>query len=78
MKIKMQWKWEPLDECTQRVEVFGGWIILRLGATDIEKNKRIQFRETMVFVPDRDHCWTVLQPEKESEKIQKSKVSEGY
>ena len=62
MQVKLEWKWEHLDECTQRTKVKGGWLILRLGAIDIEKNKRVSFRETMIFLPDPDHQWTILPP----------------
>jgi hypothetical protein len=59
---KIAWNWETLDECTQRAKVIGGWLVLRLGATDFEKGKRVQFRESMVFIADRDHEWIVTAP----------------
>jgi len=59
---KIKWEWESLDECTKRARVIGGWLILRLGATDIEKNKRVQFRESIVFLADRDHEWQIIKP----------------
>ncbi len=64
MRKKMEWEWESLDECTQRAKVIGGWLILRLGATDIEKGKpgKIIFRESMTFVADHDHEWTIVAP----------------
>ena len=49
MQVKLEWKWEHLDECTQRTKVKGGWLILRLGAIDIEKNKRVSIREPIIF-----------------------------
>lgn len=69
MRKKMQWQWESLDECTQRCAVIGGWLILRLGATDIEKGKsgKVVFRESMTFVPDRDHEWHIVPALKEVE-----------
>jgi hypothetical protein len=69
MRKKMQWQWEMLDECTQRAAVIGGWLILRLGATDVEKGKsgKVVFRESMTFVPDRDHEWHIVPPIKEVE-----------
>ena len=62
MRIKMEWEWETLDECTQRAKVIGGWVLMRLGAVDVEKGKKIQFRESLVFIADRDHEWTIVVP----------------
>jgi len=64
MRKRIDWNWEKLDECTQRAKVIGGWLILRLGATDIERGKpgKIVFRESMTFVPDRDHEWEIMPP----------------
>lgn len=62
MRKKLEWEWESLDESTQRAKVIGGWLVLRLGATDVEKGKsgKIIFRESMTFVPDRDHDWIIM------------------
>jgi len=60
MRKKLEWEWETLDECTQRAKVIGGWLVMRLGAVDIEKNKKVQFRESLVFIPDRDHDWIIV------------------
>jgi len=61
MRKKIEWLWEDLDECTKRAKVIGGWLVLRLGATDIEKGKngKVVFRESMTFVADRDHEWEI-------------------
>ncbi len=69
MRKKIEWLWEHLDESTQRVKVIGGWLVLRLGATDVEKGKagKVVFRESMVFVCDRDHEWHIMPPAKEIE-----------
>lgn len=58
MAKKIRWEWEKLDEVTQRVKVIGGWIVIRLFASETTKNK-IDFRESMVFIPDSDHQWTI-------------------
>ena len=60
MRKKLEWEWETLDECTQRAKVIGGWLVMRLGAVDIEKNKKVQFRESLVFISDRDHDWIII------------------
>jgi len=77
MQVKLQFNWEPLDECTQRAKVIGGWLILRLGATDFEKGKRVQFRESMVFIADKDHQWSILPPPKD-EVAAKSELAKGF
>ena len=48
-------EWEKITDSTVRLEVFHGWIVCVLG-------------ESSVFVPDKDHYWTV---EKEKPKDSK-------
>lgn len=67
MRKKIEWEWEALDDCTKRAKVIGGWVLMRLGAVDVEKGKKIQFRESLIFIPDRDHEWHVLPPVKAEE-----------
>lgn len=69
MRKRLEWKWESLDDHTQRAQVIGGWLILRLGVTDVEKGKsgKIVFRESMVFISDPDHMWQILPPVQTSE-----------
>lgn len=64
MRKQIEHKWEKLDDYTQRAKVIGGWLVIRLGITDIQKGKpgKIVFRESMVFIADRDHEWHVLPP----------------
>jgi hypothetical protein len=62
MRNKVEWKWELIDDRTQRAKVRGGWIVMRLCATEGAKGKQIIFTEAMVFVQDQDHLWEVLKP----------------
>lgn len=80
MRKKMQFNWEILDECTQRAAVIGGWLILRLGATDVEKGKlgKIVFRESMTFVPDRDHEWTIVPAMVETPPVEKANKAADF
>lgn len=59
MVKKVSWKWEKVDENTVRTKVIGGWLVHTM-ATLNGKNPTIS--ASMVFVPDRDHEWTLVPP----------------
>jgi hypothetical protein len=64
MRKKIEWEWEKLDDSTWRVKVIGGWLVLHVNqiiVTDAKK-REIEQRESMVFISDRDHEWTVVAP----------------
>lgn len=70
MRKKMEWQWEQLDESSYRAKVIGGWILLHTKHTtivDSKKNKDMIQTESMVFIPDRDHEWTITPILKEPE-----------
>lgn len=79
MQKKIVWKWEHLDEHTQRVKVLGGWLVMRIGVTDVDKNKpgKIVFREGILFLSDRDHEWHPIPPHTE-EKPPESKLAADF
>lgn len=60
----MKFKWEVLhiisqEKCgssTHRVRVFGGWLVSNKSIIE-DKNQTIS--ESMVFVPDPNHEWTI-------------------
>lgn len=69
MRKKMEWQWEKLDESTWRAKIIGGWIVLHIKTFAISgsKNYSQSQSESMVFVSDRDHEWTIVEPLKEIE-----------
>lgn len=52
MRKKIEWVWEVLDETTSRAKVIGGWLI----------RSRSSQTESMIFLPDRDHEYTIIAP----------------
>lgn len=58
MRKRIEHTWETMDAHTHRLKVIGGWIVLH--ETSSTANKALS--ESMCFVPDRDHEWTVLPP----------------
>ena len=60
MRIKMEWKWERLDDNTSRVKVIGGWLVHRHRREDWGKS--VAMSESMLFIPDRDHEWIIVAP----------------
>jgi hypothetical protein len=65
MLKKIAWEWEILDNIndgtgssttTARAKVIGGWII------NHSFQKKATMSESMTFVPDRDHEWTIVKP----------------
>ena len=58
----MSFKWERLDDCTFRANVFGGWIVRYSEEVihDIETQGLVDgwdWRTSLVFVPDPEHKW---------------------
>lgn len=51
MRTKLDWQWEPIDRWTNRVKVYGGWIVT------IENTK--QNALTSQFILDRNHEWVI-------------------
>lgn len=72
MRHKMIWEWQELDTATKRAQVIGGWLIVHTS-----KNSKGQ-SESMTFVPDRDHLWTIVKPIKDVPPPLDKKISEGY
>lgn len=65
MRKKIEWNWEKLDGATYRAKVMGGWLVLHTNHTtiiDSKKNKDMVQSESMSFIPDRDHEWTIVTP----------------
>jgi hypothetical protein len=56
MRKKIEWLWERLDKDTYRAKVIGGWIV-KSGWTPEEREVDL----SMIFVPDRDHEWVIVQ-----------------
>ena len=54
-------KWEKISERTFRMSVIGGWLILHKSylQTTSPYNISASCAESMVFVPDTNHEWTV-------------------
>lgn len=59
MRKKLEHKWESMDSYTARCKVIGGWLINHI-CQDLIKHK--VYSESMVFVADRDHEWTITEP----------------
>jgi len=68
MRKRIEWQWEVLDTNTARAKVMGGWLVLHLqqtfGSNETSKKADIKIinSESMVFIPDREHEWTVIPP----------------
>ena len=60
MRKRIEWQWEVLDSTTARAKVIGGWIINHFNS--FSDGKKTEISEAMVFVPDRDHEWTIIAP----------------
>lgn len=78
MQKKIVWEWEKLDEFTRRAKVIGGWIVHshKNGITTKGKESHLLCSESAIFVPDRDHEWTIVSPIVEV--IPKKSVAEGF
>ena len=64
MRRNFTWKWEKLDENTQRAKVIGGWVLLTTSTVTGTKGNGIS--ETTVFIPDSDHLWNIIPEAKET------------
>lgn len=72
MQVKLEWKWEPLDDNTARAKVIGGWLIQSF----ITSNKG-NVGNAMVFLADRDHTW-VIRPPMIDEKIERNELAKEF
>ncbi len=71
MRKKIEFVWEELDKSTRRVKVIGGWIVQ---CKVFEEGKKgVMISESSVFIMDRDHEWTIVQPIVET--VSEKKVS---
>lgn len=61
MRKQIEWEWEKLDETTFRSKVIGGWLVLHCTHTIITSDKKREMvrSESMQFVADRDHEWSI-------------------
>lgn len=59
MRKKIEWSWEKLDENTYRAKVIGGWMVMHV---TVDRKKMASFSESLAFIPDRDHEWTIVLP----------------
>jgi hypothetical protein len=64
MRKKIEWQWEQLDEATWRAKVMGGWVLLHVKTFSVRggKNNSDSQSESMQFIADRDHEWTIVPP----------------
>lgn len=64
MRKKIEWQWEKLDEGTYRAKVIGGWLIMHVNQCIVNDSKKreMAISESMCFIADRDHEWTVIAP----------------
>jgi len=81
---KMQWNWERLDANTYRAKVIGGWIVLHCGGANSCSDtlssaelKKLPLSESMVFMPDRDHEWTIVTPKADIQ-VEKSALAKDF
>lgn len=59
MRKKIPHSWERMDGNTHRCRVIGGWLVIHV-SYDL-KTLRV-LSESMSFVLDRDHEWTLVPP----------------
>ena len=74
MRKKIDWQWEPLDYRTDRAKVIGGWIIKHWNEANGAKEWALS--ESMVFISDPDHNWTIPKPVQAPEIMPKDKALE--
>lgn len=72
MRKKIEWSWEQLDAGTARIKVIGGWIV----CSSISHKGHLALSN--VFVPDRDHEWTIVPPMQEVKVEHKKSLSEDF
>ncbi len=62
MRIKLEWNWEQIEDLndgrlqTLRAKVIGGWVLKSI----TQDMKAKVMSESMVFIPDRDHEWSII------------------
>lgn len=68
MRTRLKWEWEKLgfhsDDgiCgveTNRAKVIGGWLVRTVAWNQPDKAQS----ESMVFIPDKEHQWVIIQDE---------------
>jgi len=69
MRKRIDWTWEKLDDSTCRIKVIGGWIVHH-HMMIVKGTNTNQVSESMVFVLDKDHEWSILQPLAEAKKLE--------
>lgn len=67
MPKAIEFKWESLDDSTNRVKVFGGWIVSTRRDTDsfCSDGYRMGCTDAWfdILVPDPNHDWVIAKPE---------------
>ena len=71
-RYRLEWEWETLDDNSCRAKVIGGWLV-RHWSND---GRRIT-SDTMVFVADRDHEWSILTP-KADPIVERSAIAKDF
>lgn len=61
MRKKIEFVWEILDDNTKRAKVIGGWIVHTVNSSKDINGKIKNVSGTMVFVPDDNHEWHIMQ-----------------
>lgn len=79
MRKRIEWEWEKLDEATYRSKVIGGWLILHVNSLAVTdgKNRATSMSESMVFLPDRDHEWSIMPPIVDST-VERSTIAKDF
>jgi len=77
MRNRLPWEWEMLDNhnsasVTSRAKVYGGWIVHHSFVSP-----KGSMTESMVFVPDREHAWTIVKP-KADPSIERSALANEF
>lgn len=64
MRKKIEWIWEEIENLnegrlqTLRAKVIGGWLV-----NSIIQDLRLKvLSNSLTFIPDRDHEWTIIAP----------------
>jgi hypothetical protein len=52
----MKFQWEKLNSTTERAKVIGGWVLRSRDVDDCNTQYTV---ESMVFIPDPEHKWSV-------------------
>jgi hypothetical protein len=66
MRKKIEWKFELIEDSpassVKRAKVIGGWILVHQTFININTHSKAKMSESTVFIPDRDHEWTISTP----------------